>query len=527
MPSISTGGRVSSDSPIDDDAATSSQDVPGAAPGLERPPGSRDQCRIDENDGLASFDELESPAASDAFSFDPGGPRGAHAPASTPMGLDELLALSFDDDPSGKPGAAPTPEVPVPVGATGQPEIERQTVVTRRPMDVISAYAPRNNAEKKQVLERLFHADAALEKAQSQFQTATAARDEAAAKLARDPAAPRLQAAASKADAALAKAELTLQTARTQTVAAEANVRALMQKQSPGRATEVPALDISARTETQTTYDVKVGGQTIKLRDDVQSYATTHRTGLDSPGVEELVGPVIAASNLSASTKNILQATSKNEGNFSAINGYDRMGASFGFIQFAGGGAGSMLSKLVQRFKDEDPAGFAASLGQAGIDVDGKPPVLVCRDHDGNELRGDAAAQFIGSDPQAAAALSASGTRMTMKTAQIELSAGVLTDARRHALPGTPIRMSDVVTSEYGNGLLFDRAVNAGPKSPQLAFDRIATAYLAQHPGADLRVDPARAAVESAFIQWAEAEAPGRAVNISKQTSHDAGSFVP
>ncbi|HEY0705426.1 MAG TPA: hypothetical protein VGG33_01440 [Polyangia bacterium] len=300
-----------------------------------------------------------------------------------------------------------------------------------------------------------------------------------------------------------------------------------MKKQSPGKDAQIEALDISVRKEIQTTYQVRADGKDIRIMDDVQSYATTHRSGLVTIGKRESVGPVIDATNLSESTKVILKATSASEGDFSSINGYDRMNLSFGYIQFAGGASGQMLPRALQKFKDQDAAGFQAALGRFGIDVTGKPPTLVCQDHNGTELRGEEAARFIGSDPQLAAVLAASGTRMSMKTAQVEVSARILTDIRTHSVASADVKVSDVITSEYGNGLLYDRCVNLGPGGTQRALDDIVRMYLKDNPSVDLKNDPARAAIEAAFITWAEAQAPARAKHISASTDHEPGSFVP
>jgi hypothetical protein len=128
-----------------------------------------------------------------------------------------------------------------------------------------------------------------------------------------------------------------------------------------------------------------------------------------------------------------------------------------------------MLSKLIATFKKQDPAGFADSLGQYGIDVKGKSPELVCKDHDGNQLRGDAAAQFIGADPGLAAALSASGTLTSMKTAQVELSASVLTEARNHDIPGTHMKASDIITSETATDCSSIGRSTPAPRHPSMS----------------------------------------------------------
>ena len=202
------------------------------------------------------------------------------------------------------------------------------------------------------------------------------------------------------------------------------------------------------------------------------------------------------------------------------------MGVSLGIIQFAGGGAGSMLSLLLARFKRSDPVGFANALGQFGIDVTGKPPQLTCKDREGNALTGDAAAQFIGSDPRLCAALSASGNVPAMKTAQIELSADLLASQRRHRAPGSTATAGDILTSEYANALFYDRSVNLGAPGTARAFDDVVNRYREAHPGADISSDPARAEIEAAFIRWAEQAAPGRHPSISASTSREAGSFA-
>jgi hypothetical protein len=377
-------------------------------------------------------------------------------------------------------------DVPRPAPAISQSSVD----VTRRPMDDVSPYVPRNNKEKRAVFDRLFAADQALDRAR-----------------------------AGKSPEAIAAAE-------AEVAGAEADLRALMKKQTPGKDAEIDALDIGARTEKQTTYRVDVGGTRVVLTDNNRSYATTHRSGLEVKSRGEPVAPVIDATSLSSSTKTVLRATSAHEGTFGSVNGYDRMGVSFGFIQFAGGGAGSMLCKVIARFKEKDPAAFAEMLGKQGIDVQGRPPQLVCKDADGNLLRGDAAARRIGSDPVLCAALSASAGSLSMKAAQVEIAAGLLATQRQHAAPGSSVAVGQILTSEYANGLLYDRSVNLGGPGTLAAFDRIVNQHLQANPGADLASDPARAAIEAAFITWAERAAPARAAGISSATDHAPGSFV-
>jgi hypothetical protein len=408
----------------------------------------------------------------------------------------------------------------------GQAEVSKQVEVTRRPMDELARYCPTNNDGKKAVFARLSDADEGLDRAQATLASRQQTLDEARARNRQSPGASDRQSNLAPLEEAVTQAAGAAPPPQAKVASAEVALRSYLKEQSPERAAEIDALDISARREKQTTYTVHVGDQKVTLSDNVKSYATTHKAGLDVKGRSEPVGPIIEASHLGVSAKNILKATSKHEGNFASVNGYDRMGVSFGMIQFAGGAPGSMLSKLLERFKQTDPDGFSRAFGASGIDVTGRPPQLTCLDNEGHQLRGDAAAQFIGSDPRACAALSASGNVLAMKTAQIELSAELLTSQRAHRAPTSNVTVGTVLTSEYGNALLYDRSVNLGPGGTAKAFDKIVNQYLRDHPGADIASDPARAEVEAAFIHWAEQAATTRYPSISASTSHQAGSFV-
>ncbi|NLR90760.1 LysM peptidoglycan-binding domain-containing protein [Flammeovirga agarivorans] len=63
-----------------------------------------------------------------------------------------------------------------------------------------------------------------------------------------------------------------------------------------------------------------------------------------------------------------MQVVSSHEGNFDAINSYDKAFFSYGFIQFAGGGRG--LAPLIARMKVTQPALFKSIFQSVGIDVE-------------------------------------------------------------------------------------------------------------------------------------------------------------
>jgi hypothetical protein len=90
------------------------------------------------------------------------------------------------------------------------------------------------------------------------------------------------------------------------------------------------------------------------------------------------------------------------------------------------------------------------------------------------------------------------------------------------------VKISDLITSEYGNGILFDRSVHQGKGGARAELDRIATEYLAKHPGAKLSDESVRAAIETAYI--AEMNSTDalkrRNANVASHTSATRGSYV-
>ncbi|ANQ49160.1 LysM peptidoglycan-binding domain-containing protein [Flammeovirga sp. MY04] len=77
---------------------------------------------------------------------------------------------------------------------------------------------------------------------------------------------------------------------------------------------------------------------------------------------------VFKEAGLSPILAEAMKVVSSHEGNFDAINSYDKAFFSYGFIQFAGGGRG--LAPLIARMKVTEPALFGSIFQNAGIDVE-------------------------------------------------------------------------------------------------------------------------------------------------------------
>jgi murein DD-endopeptidase MepM/ murein hydrolase activator NlpD len=102
----------------------------------------------------------------------------------------------------------------------------------------------------------------------------------------------------------------------------------------------------------------------------------------------------IQAVGLSTQHARALQYVSTHEGNFDAINSYDKGIFSYGFIQFVGATAsGSSLNRVLASMKQYAPERFRRVFQSAGIDSDGLTTHVL--DDFGRRLAGDAAWFYI------------------------------------------------------------------------------------------------------------------------------------
>ncbi|MDI9870336.1 LysM peptidoglycan-binding domain-containing protein [Flectobacillus roseus] len=160
----------------------------------------------------------------------------------------------------------------------------------------------------------------------------------------------------------------------------------------------------------------------------------------------------------------VLHFIGKNEGCFDAVNSYDKAIFSFGFIQFTGASAsGSILSKVLQRMKQNNSDTFYNSFGKFGVDVSGYgAPVVSVRG-----ASGDAAFTTVANDLQLTGVFIAAGFEREMIRAQIQIAQEeymnkALSDATGIGIFGQQVPLNRILFSEGGIALRVDLAVNRG-----------------------------------------------------------------
>lgn len=160
----------------------------------------------------------------------------------------------------------------------------------------------------------------------------------------------------------------------------------------------------------------------------------------------------------------VLHFIGKNEGSFDAVNSYDKAIFSFGFIQFTGAiASGSILSKVLQRMKQNQSDAFYNCFEQFGIDVTSYGAAVVSV----NGYSGDAAFSTIANDLQLTGVFIASGFEREMIRAQIQIAQEeymnkALSDATGIGIFGQQVPLNRILYSEGGIALRVDLAVNRG-----------------------------------------------------------------
>jgi hypothetical protein len=461
-------------------------------------------------------------------------------------GLSNLNRLATGSSPPPSPAPTTTKPPPVPPPATGptSSQIGRnrdgigvttttQPTTSHSPWDV-NRYAPKNKDGKSTHYRALVNADKELAKAVGAEKQAQQVLEKAERQHAAAPS-PRTAAAVEAAEKKLASATTARSVAEQKVETAQEKLRGVMKKQSPDKAAEIDALDLGAHQVTRERFAVKVGDTTVELHNAIEAYGTVSSKGLEGQAKGDSranVDSAISCSGLTGSAPTVLKATSVNEGNFSTINGWDHKGITFGFIQMAGGQAGDVLPTMLATFKKEHPQEFAEMLGNYGIDVRRTTggSELVVRQPDGSVLTGADAARAIGTDPKLAGALAATGLNSDMQDLQVRVANGILQRQREEEIDvnGQKVKISDLITSETGNGILFDRSVHEGSGGARKTLDRVATEYLETHKGAKLSDESVRAAIEAAYITEISGnpDFAARCKNIADRTSVERGSYV-
>jgi hypothetical protein len=234
-------------------------------------------------------------------------------------------------------------------------------------------------------------------------------------------------------------------------------------------------------------YDLSSGGVHVRVRDHVASRATQDSTGVvfEGSAPPSAVPPADwLALGLTPAQATALRYVSQAEGRgFDAVNTYDVARVSVGLIQFAGGRG---LPRLLALWKARSPASFQGWLQAHGIDVEftvtgggiDRPQVVVV-DPARGLVRGVPAEEAIRADKRLTAVLLLSGRDAEVQRIQIEAA---IRDYVRTALEGrvtwagagAPLR--DVVGSERGLAMVFDRSIHEGPEAGRARFERAARA---------------------------------------------------
>jgi hypothetical protein len=511
-------------------------------------------------EGPAELAAGGSPAPDDSPLTPPDGVDGSspellYTPAGAPAGtgpegggsavsreLEQILALvRLGLDPTG--GAASSSPARAAAGASSPDDIGRnlaglqvvhreEQATVHNPWD-INRLAPSNRGGKKTEFQQLKKAEANLAEKREDLATAERNLDRARAKHVEAPT-PKTAAAVTAAEAKVDRASSAVAGAEANVAKEENELRQVLKEISKAPDSAIDELELRGQPFTRDRYDITVGDTVIELKNGIDSSATTDAKGLDGRAAGDskaVVGGAIDASEYSDSVKTVLKATSANEGTFTSINGYDKKALTFGFIQMAGGGPGETLSNMLHTFKKQHPDAFAATLRKYGVDTEATPkgPQLVVHEPDGNVLKGDAAAKKIGTDPRLAAALSASGMNREMQQAQLDFAKDYLDRQRKEDITvgGQSVKISDLITSERGNGLLFDRSVHEGHKGARDVLTDVARDYLQAHPAARLSDEAARAAIETAYIDRVRhtKDLETRSANVVRSTSDVRGSY--
>ncbi len=218
---------------------------------------------------------------------------------------------------------------------------------------------------------------------------------------------------------------------------------------------------------------------TVRFNNFTRSSFTEYYQGISYVGTSNPEIPLVVFERLGADKvlAEALRYVSKHEGNFDAINSYDKAIFSYGFIQFAGNGGG--LVPMLAGLKQKAPQVFQTYFQDFGIDVNipegivsGQRPELVVAnpyDRGGKYLaRGIEAERVLRADKVLHGVFIRAGHYLPVVTMQIDAA---LRDYVRPALSirvnivAGALRLVDVpitqfINSAMGTTLLIDLTVN-------------------------------------------------------------------
>jgi D-alanyl-D-alanine carboxypeptidase-like protein len=233
-------------------------------------------------------------------------------------------------------------------------------------------------------------------------------------------------------------------------------------------------------------YTISSGAGRLSFRDHVVSGNTRSDAGVMFVGTAAPSAIPVAdyvALGLTAGQAAALKLVSTHEGNFDAINTYDRAIVSAGFIQFAGGRG---LPRYLALLKARQPAKFRDLLQKFGIEAEftvaggaiDAPRVAVLDPAGARVLRATAAETAIRDDKKLTAALILSGRDRDVQLTQIEAAIRdyvipALSAAVSWASGRGRARLGELLRSQKGMAALFDRTIQEGLGGARRRFERV------------------------------------------------------
>jgi len=166
---------------------------------------------------------------------------------------------------------------------------------------------------------------------------------------------------------------------------------------------------------------------------------------------------------LTESAMNVMVAVSENEGNLDAINTWDNAILTFGMFQWTVGQGESQgeLPSLIKKIKDADPNAFHQYFGQHGLDV--SPKTSATNGYftlNGGMLKKQGSKEVLRTPKWAFYFWKAGQDKIVQS---IEVQHALSRINRFYRSPGFQVaghNIADVISSEYGVGLLLDNHVN-------------------------------------------------------------------
>ncbi|MGF1532061.1 MAG: LysM peptidoglycan-binding domain-containing protein [Bernardetiaceae bacterium] len=271
--------------------------------------------------------------------------------------------------------------------------------------------------------------------------------------------------------------------------------------------------------------------QKVSLRNFVKSSFAENPLGVSYAGTQVFPIPksYFESIGMRGSMAEVLAFVSANEGNFDAINSWDRALFSFGFVQFAGGGRS--LHTLLALIKYRHPFLFNDCFGRFGIDVEynfrnnrfsNQRIVVIDAQAGGRMYYGDDAERHIGENKLLTAAFIRAGydpeiAKLQVLLAAYEYANPALSRQINVSLSGgTVIRAATslFICSPAGITALVDMSVNQGVGGASRLFAD-ALSVVAQRQG--IRTEDQLRAVDERAVLMQIIEANTRDARITSR----------